>query len=199
MSPIKNLYYSFIFLADNAYNKRPFLIEKLIAFGKLLATFGPIAYILSIVNAWFLNNHEFVSGFIVCVTFNAIFGLWKHNKLGTHSWGEFIKETSMMLTCVMAIYILLSVLNNFAGDSTVSEIFEILIQISTLFYPISKCIKSIHILSNGEYPSEFIMKKFYNFKKDGDVQEFFRTTKQNEYYQPTEEETNIKPDNDENR
>ncbi|RKS00405.1 hypothetical protein [Flavobacterium sp. 102] len=190
MNFIKDLYFSLIFLADNTYNKKPFLIEKLIAFGKLIVTFGPIAFVLDTINIWFLNNHEFVSGFIVAVIFNAVFGLAKHNKLKTHSWGEFMKETSLMLTCVIAIYILLSVLNNFAGDSVVSEVFQIMIQVSTLFYPISKCIKSIHILSNGEYPSEFIMKKFYNFKKDGDVQEFFKTGRESSDFIEQREEDN---------
>jgi hypothetical protein len=195
MSLFQNIYFSFIFLADDSYNKRIFLFEKLTVFGKLLVTFGPLAFILNLINAWFLTNREFVSGFICVVIINAIFGMLQHKKMRTFRWEIFLQKTSIMLLCVIAIYILLSIIGNFTGDSFVAEGFQIFIQVSTLFYPVSKAIKSIHILSGGEYPSEFIMKKFYNFKKDGDVQEFFKTTKSDSYM----EVTNFNPtDNSQN-
>ena len=50
----------------------------------------------------------------------------------------------------------------------------------TLFFPASKGIKSIFIISNGEYPPKWMMKKVYNYENDGDLNELFRKEPKNE-------------------
>lgn len=82
-----------------------------------------------------------------------------------------------MLMVVIVVYILLSIVGKFAGDSIVSECFQILVQVMTLFYPASKALKSIFVLSDEDYPPKWIMKKVYNFEEDGDLGDLFKTTK----------------------
>lgn len=166
-----------VFIADQKYNKNPYLMEKLLTVGKLVATFGPVAYILNLIHFWFANNKEFVSGFLVIVFLNAIVGLMKHHKTNTFNWMTFLKKTSLMLMVVIVVYILLSIVGKFAGDSFVSEAFQILVQVMTLFYPASKALKSIFVLSDEDYPPKWIMKKVYNFEEDGDLGDLFKTTK----------------------
>ena len=93
MNFLKDIYYSLIFLADEKYNKSPFLMEKVMAMIKLLSTFGPIAYLLNVVDLWFISNKEFISGFLVIVMLNAWYGIKKHRKLKTFDWKVFFKKT----------------------------------------------------------------------------------------------------------
>lgn len=178
---IRGIYYELIFFSDDRLNKnRHYLVEKFFIILKMILTFGPIAYILNIVNSWFHNNHEFVAGFLVAVVFNAWFGIKKHRKLKTFDWEIFLKKTGQMLTIVIAVYILLSIVVKFAGDNILAEGFEIVIQVTTLLFPIGKCLKSIHIISDGTYPPEWIMKKLYNFEETGSVDDLFEKPKTKE-------------------
>lgn len=177
---IKDIYYSLIFLADQKYNRNPFLMEKLLTIGKLLSTFAPVAFILNLIHLWFSNNKEFVSGFLVIVFLNAFVGLLKHHKTNTFNWSTFFKKTSLMLLVVSVVYVLLSIVGKFAGDSIVSEGFQILVQVMTLFYPASKALKSIFVLSDGDYPPKWIMNKVYNFEEKGNIKDLFDTDKNEE-------------------
>jgi len=177
MNFIKDLYYSFIFLGDSAYKNSTFASDKVYALLKVTLTFAPIAFVLDTVNFWFINNKQFIAGFLVVVIFNAWYGIKKHRKLGDFNWEIFFKKTRTMLTLVVSVYILLSILAKFAGDNVVAEGFQVLIQVMTLFYPISKALKSIHALSGGEYPPKWLMDKFYGFEKTGNMKDLFDTEK----------------------
>lgn len=180
MSIIKNLYYSFIFLADQRFKERTDYIEKFFVVIKLLAAFGPIAFLLETISMWFQNNKEFVTGFIIIVSLNAWLGIKKHRKLKTFNWETFYKKTSLMLMVVIVTYVLLSIIGKFAGDNIISEGFQILLQVTTLFYPASKGLKSIFVLSNGEYPPKWIMNRVYNFEEEGNLGELFKSNKEGE-------------------
>lgn len=180
MGILRNFYYSFIFLADQRFKERTDYIEKVFVVIKLLAAFGPIAFLLDTISMWFQNNKEFVTGFIVVVFINAWLGIRKHRKLNTFNWETFYKKTSLMLMVVIVTYVLLSIVGKFAGDNMISEGFQILLQVTTLFYPASKGLKSVFVLSNGEYPPKWMMKRVYNFEEEGDLAELFKSKKTNE-------------------
>lgn len=189
MGILKNFYYSFIFLADQRFKERTDYIEKVFVVIKLLAAFGPIAFLLDTISMWFVNNKEFVTGFIVIVFINALLGIRKHRKLNTFNWVTFYKKTSLMLMVVIVTYVLLSIVGKFAGDNMISEGFQILLQVTTLFYPASKGLKSVFVLSNGEYPPKWMMKRVYNFEEEGDLAELFKSKKTTELIEePVNEE-----------
>lgn len=177
MKILEDLYFSLVFLADDKYNKNPFIIEKIIALIKIITAFAPVAFLLKTIHLWFENNKDFIAGFLVVVAINAYFGIKKHTKYKTFKWRIFFEKTGQMLTIVIAVYILLSIVGKFTGDNMISEGFEILVQVMTLFYPGSKAIKNIHLLSNGDYPPKWLMEKVYDFENEGDLQDLFKTTK----------------------
>src|SRR5690606_16330533 len=78
-----------------------------------------------------------------------------------------------MACVVIVVYIMLEMLRYTAGDNIAGEAFKILIQITTLLYPTSKVLKNVHIITSGRYPPKFIMRRLYNFEKNGDLSDFF--------------------------
>lgn len=165
----KNIYYSTILLADN----HPTWIEKFQYLIKLLMAFAPVAYILKGMNFWFINNRQFASFVIICLTINMLIGIKYHLKMKSFNWSEFLKKNSEMMVVVIVVYALLEMLRLTAGANFIGESFKILIQVTTLLYPISKALKNIYILSNKQFPPAFIMDKIYNFEKDGNLNDLF--------------------------
>jgi len=169
MSIVKNIFYSFIFIADD----RQGFMAKIVMSAKLLLAFAPIAYTLDLVGLWFTDNKKFVTFFVFMVIINAVLGMWKHKKENDFNWEVFFIKTGKMLAVVIAIYVILSMLSGIV-DETVSKYFDMTIQVMTLFYPGSKAIKSVFNISNGDYPPKWIMKKVYNFEEEGDITELFK-------------------------
>lgn len=148
----KKVYYSTILLADN----HPTWIEKLQYLIKLLMAFAPIAYALDGLNLWFTNNKQFASFVIVCLAVNMLVGIKYHLKMKSFDWKEFLKKNSEMMVIVIVVYALLEMLRLTAGDNIIGESFKVLIQITTLLYPVSKALKNIYILSNKQFPLSLI-------------------------------------------
>ena len=167
------IYYSLIIAADERFT----LMDRFYAWLRIMAlsfiSSGFMTYINEEFHLWFNENRHFVTGFTVAIIGNIVFGVWKHLKMKTFKWEEMIKKNATMIVLVIATYILLHYLQSVSGDNTLSELFEVFIQVTTLFYPISKAVKNIHIISKGEYPPKFIMEKLYNFEKDGDLKDLF--------------------------
>ncbi len=173
---MKHLFYSIILVSDSRFD----ITERLIAWIKLLLAFAPIAYILDLFHLWFADNKKFVTLFILVLIANAFIGMWKHHRENAFDWKQFFLKTGEMVIVVIMVYFLLNALGAVAGDNIISDSFEKMIQVSTIFYPSSKAIKSIYILSKGKYPPKFIMEKLYNFEKDGDISELLKKPKKDE-------------------
>lgn len=166
-------FYSLIVAADSQFNwiERAFAWIK-IAFISILAS----SFIISLkseFNIWFTDNQKFVNGFVLVLFANIIFGMWRHMKTKSFDWKQFFIKNILMMVLVSSVYLILHRLHLSSGDNMLSEGFEAFIQVLTLFYPASKAIKSIYIISNGTYPPDFIMKKIYNFEKEGDLKDLF--------------------------
>jgi len=73
----KKIYYSIILLADN----HPTYVEKFQYLIKLLMAFAPVAYVLEGMNFWFINNKQFASFVIICLTINMLIGIKYHLKM----------------------------------------------------------------------------------------------------------------------
>jgi len=173
---MKKIICDIILIADS----RPTVIEKLNYFINIIATFGPIAYLLNGFNLWFLDNERFFSFVIICLAANMIIGVWYHHKMKTFSWEFFFKRNLLMWCVLIVVYTMLEMLRLTAGDNIIGEGFKVLIQVTTLLYPISKVLKNVYILSNKQFPPAFIMEKIYNFEKTGNLKDLFDTDKKEE-------------------
>lgn len=134
---------------------------------------APVAFALNLVNWWFSENQQFGQFMIIALLVNMVVGGVYHYKNDTFSWPSFWKRNAFMIFIVSVVYIMLEMLRYTAGDNLVGEVFKITIQITTLLYPTSKVFKNVYIMSNGKYPPEWLMKKMYNFEKNGDLAAFF--------------------------
>ena len=176
MKLFQSLFFSIIYIADDRFS----LFDKAFSYMKILLAFGPIAYLLELGGFWFVDNKKFVTYFLLIVIIQAGFGIWKHKILNQFRWEQFFIKTGKMLIIVIFTYYLLSMVAAISGDNIISEGFELSIQVMTLFFPASKGLKSIFVISNGEYPPKWIMKKVYNYEHDGDISELFKKEPKNE-------------------
>lgn len=139
--------------------------------------FTPIAIVLDLFNWWFKENHQFGTFMCIALIINLLIGAYMHKKSGTFCFKQFIVKNVELTFVVIVTYAMLEMLRYTAGDNLAGEIFKILIQVMTLLYPTSKVLKNIFIISKGKYPPEFIMRKLYNFEKNGDLEKLFSTKK----------------------
>ena len=169
MKYLKETLCRLILLVDN----RPSFTDKIIYFFQVIGTFAPIAYLLDGLNFWFKTNQQFSSFILICLLVNMVVGAFFHNKMGSFNWVEMFKKNILMWVVLIIVYAMLEMLRLTAGNNFVGEGFKILIQVTTLLFPISKVLKNIYILSNKQFPPAFIMDKIYNFEKNGDLNELF--------------------------
>lgn len=100
-------------------------------------------------------------------------------KKKTFSWLVLIVKTGAMILVTFVTYMILELILIVAGSNILTEGFRAALQVATLLYPASKILKNIFILSNGEYPPEWVMKKLHDFQKNGDLSEFLKQKKEN--------------------
>lgn len=169
-SNFKKNFFSLLLLTDN----NPTFLEKAQMFCRLLLTFGPISFLLEKMQLWFYDNRTFVLFVGAAILANLVIGGWFHYKvIKDFNWKLLIKKTALMLFVVISAYYLLEQLRLIIGDSNpIADGFKVVIQLATLFYPTSKALKNIYILSNREFPPAWIMERVYNFEKTGDFSNF---------------------------
>ena len=150
--------------------------------------FAPVAFVLDLVNWWFTENKQFGTFMCIALVMNLAVGAWAHIRAGTFCFKQMIVRNLEICAVVIIGYIMLEMLRYTAGNNFAGELFRISIQVMTLMYPTSKVFKNIFIISNGKYPPEFIMKKMYNFEKNGDLSKLFGNKMDEEYLEGLVEE-----------
>jgi hypothetical protein len=158
--------------------KQPTITDRLRYVGTCMIHFAPIAFVLDLINWWFTENKQFGTFMSIALLINLIVGAVYHLKNKTFSPKDFILKNIEMAGVIVLVYIMLEMLRYTAGANLAGEIFKITIQITTLLYPTSKVLKNIFIITDGKYPPEFLMNKLYNFEKNGDLSEFFKSKKE---------------------
>jgi hypothetical protein len=161
-------------------DSRPTFTEKIGYLFHVIATTAPIAYLLDGLNLWFKTNQQFSAFVLVCLLVNLLVGAIFHSKMKSFDWVELFKKNILMWGILILVYGMLEMLRLTAGDNFIGEGFKILIQTTTLLYPISKVLKNAYILSNKQFPPAFIMEKIYNFEKKGDLNDLFNIDKKEE-------------------
>lgn len=134
---------------------------------------APVAFVLDLVNWWFAENQQFGNFMCAALIINMIVGAVMHLKNKSFSFKLFLYKNLEMGFSVVVVYVMLEMLRYTAGANFAGEIFRVSIQIMTLLYPASKVAKNIFILTKGKYPPEFLMKRLYNFEKNGDLANLF--------------------------
>lgn len=177
---MKKLFYSLILAADHSSSIR----GRVQFMAGVVIKIAPLAYLLDMANWWFKENKQFGTFICIAILVNMVVGAVKHLKYKTFDFKLFFARNCMMIFVVCMVYIMLEMLRYTAGANIVGEIFKVLIQVTTLMYPTSKVFKNCYILSNGKYPPEFIMQRLYNFERNGDLNDLFKT-KKNENETPT--------------
>lgn len=141
---------------------------------------APVIFVLDLVNWWFKENQQFGTFMCIALLINLIVGVYFHLKQGTFQFKHFMFKNVEMASVIIGVYIMLEMLRYTAGNNIAGEIFKVLIQVTTLLYPTSKVLKNIFIITGGKYPPKFLMDKLYNFEKNGDLSEFFKSKKEDE-------------------
>jgi hypothetical protein len=158
----------------------PTIYDRMKYIWECLLAFAPIAFILDQVSWWFSENKQFGTFMCMALVINMAVGLAYHLKKGSFQFKSFLKKNLEMVGVIIVVYIMLEMLRYTAGNNLAGEIFKVLIQVTTLLYPTSKVLKNIFIMTGGKYPPEFLMNRLYNFEKNGDLSEFFKSKKDEE-------------------
>lgn len=158
-----------ILIADT----RPTFIEKFKYFAIIISTLTPFVWLTEGLSGWYIANKQFAGFILFCVICNLIIGAWYHYKMGTFKWEELLKKNTLMITVLAFSYTMLEMLRITAGENFAADSFRIIIQVSSLLYPVSKCLKNLYILSNKQFPPAFIMERLYNFEKTGNIKDLF--------------------------
>ena len=138
---------------------------------------SPFAFVMGLINAWYMENTEFTLAVIVIIFINMVLGGIMHFMKGHFKWEALIVKTIKMVVVVGVTYAVLEMTIRFAGDGFLIQGFRAAIQVATLLYPAAKIMKQVFVLSNGEHPPQWIMQKLYNFQENGDLKEFLDTNK----------------------
>lgn len=151
--------------------------ERIENFAKSAVLLGSAGFISNIFTDWYVTNQKFTWAVMVVILANAVFGGWMHFKKGKFDWEDLLIKTIRMLLVVWLTYLTLELIISFAGTGTIINGVRAALQVSTLLYPGTKILKNAFILSKGEYPPEWVMKRIYNFNSNGDLKEFLKPEK----------------------
>ena len=170
---MKYIFFRAILLADS----RPTFLDKIYYYFNVICAFAPIVYVMDGLNWWFNTNKQFSAFLLFCLAINMFVGFVFHLKAGSFSWPEMLIKNAVMWGVLIIVYTVLEMLRLTIGNNSLGDGFKILIQTTTLLYPISKILKNAYIFSNKQFPPEFIMNRIYNFEKDGNISDLFKNDK----------------------
>ena len=159
-----------------AANKEVDWWERVKYYCKGVSAFVAGSFIIGAITDWYADEKLFTAGLTFIVFANAAFGGFVHwKKLGDFDWEDLLKKTITMIVVVWLSYVVFEIIISAARPEVVASGFRSALQVATLAYPGAKILKNIHIYSNGEHPPQWIMKKLYNFEKNGDLKAFLET------------------------
>lgn len=124
-------------------------------------------YALGLVN----DQALFIAWWAMIMLLNALVGIVTHLKLKTFDWKEFLLNNAIMIVLTLSVYWSTIGLVETANNAITTSLTTAL-QVATLVFPISKMFKNAHILTNGVFPPEWIVRKLFDFDKNGNLKVF---------------------------
>ena len=158
-----------LFYFDEKIHLRDRVYYFFIAFFKSI----PLLMLYSYFSTWRGNNEFFFAGICFALFLNALVGGVYHFKTGTFDIKDFLVGNTMMIFVISVSYISLAILSIPLDESGIGKMFKMSVQLMTLFYPVSKIVKNVFVLTRGKYPSQFVMKALYNYEREGKLKDFF--------------------------
>ena len=158
-----------LFYFDDKIHLRDRVYYFFIAFFKSI----PILMLYSYFSTWRGNNEFFFAGICFALFLNALVGGVYHFKTGTFDIKDFLVGNTMMIFVISVSYISLAILSIPLDESGIGKMFKMSVQLMTLFYPVSKIVKNVFVLTKGKYPPQFVMKALYNYEREGKLKDFF--------------------------
>lgn len=132
---------------------------------------SPFAIVASYITGMVNDQALFLFWWSIVMLSNALVGIVTHLKLKTFDWKEFLLNNAIMIVLTLSVYWssigLLETANNAVTTSLTTSL-----QVATLVFPISKIFKNAHILTNGVFPPEWIVRKLFDFDKNGNLKVF---------------------------
>lgn len=169
------LYTMIILIFDNHLS----ISDRVTNFAKIFLLVAPMSLILDSLNLWFETNKQFATGLTLMIFLNMIIGAISHKIIRQFKWKTLLIKTCETVVVTLVTYLVLEIILATAGENTITNLFEVTLQVTTLLYPGSKILKNLFIISNGKYPPKWIMQKVYDFQESGDLSQFLSS--------PTEE------------
>lgn len=163
-----------LFYFDDKIHLRDRVYYFFIAFFKSI----PLLMLYSYFSTWRGNNEFFFAGICFALFLNALVGGVYHFKTGTFNIKDFLMGNTMMIFVISVSYISLAILSIPLDESGIGKIFKMSVQLMTLFYPVSKIVKNVFVLTRGKYPPQFVMKALYNYEREGKLKDFFNNINQ---------------------
>ena len=158
-----------LFYFDDKIQLRDRVYYFFIAFFKSI----PLLMLYSYFSTWRGNNEFFFAGICFALFLNALVGGVYHFKTGTFDIKDFLVGNTMMIFVISVSYISLAILSIPLDESGIGKMFKMSVQLMTLFYPVSKIVKNVFVLTRGKYPPQFVMKALYNYEREGKLKDFF--------------------------
>ena len=158
-----------LFYFDDKIHFRDRVYYFFIAFFKSI----PLLMLYSYFSTWRGNNEFFFAGICFALFLNALVGGVYHFKTGTFNIKDFLMGNTMMIFVISVSYISLAILSIPLDESGIGKMFKMSVQLMTLFYPVSKIVKNVFVLTKGKYPPQFVMKALYNYEREGKLKDFF--------------------------
>nr|DAN30572.1 MAG TPA: hypothetical protein [Caudoviricetes sp.] len=158
-----------LFYFDDKIHLRDRIYYFFIAFFKSI----PLLMLYSYFSTWRGNNEFFFAGICFALFLNALVGGVYHFKTGTFDIKDFLVGNTMMIFVISVSYISLAILSIPLDESGIGKMFKMSVQLMTLFYPVSKIVKNVFVLTRGKYPPQFVMKALYNYEREGKLKDFF--------------------------
>lgn len=163
-----------LFYFDDKIHLRDRVYYFFIAFFKSI----PLLMLYSYFSTWRGNNEFFFAGICFALFLNALVGGVYHFKTGTFDIKDFLVGNTMMIFVISVSYISLAILSIPLDESGIGKMFKMSVQLMTLFYPVSKIVKNVFVLTRGKYPPQFVMKALYNYEREGKLKDFFNNINQ---------------------
>ena len=163
--------------------------DRFTYFLNIMIKIAPIALLLKMANSWIEDNRQFGVFVSLTLLINLFVGMWYHWRFKTFNLKMLLLKTGEMVAILMITYVILEMLRYTAGKNLAGEAFKVVIQVMTLMYPMSKVLKNLFILSGGKHPPEWLMKRVYDYEKDGNLSAFF-LSKQEEKENKRKNKTN---------